>query len=368
MFPGHGGGVGAEDLSGAAGDLAAARQVTARWRRANFVSCVPSADAPAIFLPYVHGLDRMLACIVNRAANKGGAARRWAAIEAELRARLGAVEPHFTNAPGHATELACEAIARGARRIIAVGGDGTINEVLNGMLESDGRLTAPDSALCPIPAGTANELCRALGHLARPAAAFDAAAGNASRPIDLMRVRCTGLDGREVQRFGYLIASLGGAATVSYRTSRSTWLKKLGQIAYLLMTPVVTLGYRHRDVAISVDGGPAATRRIFTAMIGNTENGGGGMRLVPGAQFDDGALDLLEIGDIPRVSLLLTLMPKLYSGEHARHPRVRTARGKSFRFEAAIETLVDVDGETVGHLPLEVTVLPRAVNIGTVAS
>ena len=304
---------------------------------------------------------------MNRAANKGAAARRWAGIEAELAKRLGPIAPLFTAAPGHASELARAAIAAGARRLVAVGGDGTVNEVLNGMLDRDGRLSAPDSVLCPVPAGTANELCRALGHLARPGQAFDAAASGSSRAVDLFRASCTGLDGRPTGRFGYLIVSLGAAATISHRTSRSMWLKKLGQIAYFLMAPVVTLGYRHRDVAISIDGAPAETRKIFTAMIGNTENGGGGMRLVPGAEFDDGILDLLEIGDIPRIALLLNVMPKLFSGDHARHPKVRMARGTSFRFESPTDTLVDVDGETVGRLPLEVSVLPRAVNIGTVA-
>jgi diacylglycerol kinase (ATP) len=333
---------------------------------AEFVSSASRSPPRAPFLPYVRNVERSVV-IVNRTANKGGAARRWAGIEAELAKRLGPVAPQFTAAAGHATELARSAIAAGARRLIAVGGDGTVNEVLNGMLDRDGRLTAPDAVLCPVPAGTANELCRALGHLASPGEAFDAAASRTSRAVDLMGVRCTGLDGQPTQRFGYLIVSLGAAATISHRTSRSTWLKKLGQIAYLLMTPVVTVGYRHRDVAISVDGAPAEMRKVFTAMIGNTENGGGGMRLVPGAEFDDGVLDLIEIGDIPRVALLLAVMPKLYSGDHARHPRVRMTRGTSFSFDSPADTLVDVDGETVGQLPLEVSVLPRAFNVGTVA-
>ncbi|MBS0522562.1 MAG: acylglycerol kinase family protein, partial [Proteobacteria bacterium] len=80
--------------------------------------------------------------MVNPAAHKGGAAKRWPAIEAELSARLGPFKPHFTRAPGHATELARGALAVGARRIVAVGGDGTVNEVLNGLLDSSGRLTA----------------------------------------------------------------------------------------------------------------------------------------------------------------------------------------------------------------------------------
>ena len=307
-----------------------------------------------------------VAVIVNRAAHKGGAAARWPAIQAELSQRLGSFEPLFTERPGHATDLARRALARGARRFVAVGGDGTVNETLNGLLDPSGRMVEPDSVLCPVPAGTANELCRALGHLADPARAFDAAASPRTRSIDLLRVRCTGIDGEPVDRFGYLIVSLGAAATISHRTSQSRWLKKLGEIAYLLMTPVVTLGYRHREVSISIDGTPNGTRRLFTALVANTENGGGGMKLMPGARFDDGVLDLIEMGDVSRLGMLFGVMPKLYSGAHVHHPKVRTSRGTSFRFDSAVETLVDLDGETVGRLPLEVTVLPRAFRVGAV--
>ncbi|MFO1079892.1 MAG: diacylglycerol kinase family protein [Reyranellaceae bacterium] len=305
-----------------------------------------------------------VAVIVNPAAHKGGAARHWPSLEAELAKRLGPLRPNFTQAPGHATALAREALAEGARRLIVAGGDGTVNEAMNGMLDATGRLVHADSVLCPLPAGTANELCRALGHLAQPALAFDAAAGNGARGIDIMRLRCRGLDGRPVERYGYLIMALGGAATISHRTSRSRWLKKLGEIAYLLMTPAVTLTYRPRVVAITVDGVPQGTRRMFTAMVGNTENGGGGMKLVPGALFDDGMLDLIEIGDAARFTLLFGVLPKLYSGAHAHHPKVRMSRGRSFRFESDAETLVDLDGETVGRLPLEIEIVPQAVRVG----
>lgn len=304
-----------------------------------------------------------LAVIVNRAANKGGAGRRWPAINARLKTHLGLFQPLFTEAPGHATALARQALARGARRFVAVGGDGTANEVLNGLLDASGCLIAPDAVLCPVPAGTANELCRALGHLEDPARAYAAAAGRGNRPVDLLRVRCIDLAGHRAERFGYLIVSLGAAATISHRTSRSRWLKKLGEIAYLLMTPVVTLGYRHRDVAITIDGMADGTRRLFTAMVANTENGGG-MKLMPGARFDDGILDLIEMGDVSRLVVLFGVMPKLYSGAHIGHPKVRVSQGTSFRFESESETLVDLDGETVGRLPLEVSVLPRAFLVG----
>ena len=304
------------------------------------------------------------AVIVNRLAHKGRAGRRWSAMKSELEKRLGPVDALFTEAPGHATVLAREALAKGARRFVTVGGDGTANETLNGLIGPDGRLVAPDAALCPIPAGTANELCRALGYLGDTAQAYDAAAGTGSRAVDLIRVRCIGLDGRPVDRFGYLIVSVGGAAEISHRTSRSRWLKKFGEIAYLLMTPVVTLGYHPRLIALSIDGAPAVSRKIFTALVANTENGGGGMKLAPGASFDDGVLNLVEVEDTSKASILFSILPRTYSGAYVHHPSVRVASGRLFRFDSDVETLVDLDGETVGKLPLEVSVLPKAFNVG----
>jgi diacylglycerol kinase family enzyme len=268
--------------------------------------------------------------IVNRYAHKGGAGQRWPAIKAELEKRLGPVEPQFTQAPGHATRLARDALAGGTRRFVAVGGDGTVNETLNGLLDPSGRLLAPDAVLCPIPAGTANELCRALGHGADPSKAYDAAAATGRRAIDLVRVRCIGADGRPVERFGYLMAALGAAALVSQRTSQSRWAKKLGDVAYMLMAPAVILGFRSRGVAITVDGIDRGTRKLFTALIANTENGGGGLRLAPGAAFDDGLLDLVEVGDVSRLGALLGVLPRMADGSHVVTRRcARAAAGRS---------------------------------------
>ena len=306
--------------------------------------------------------------IVNRFAHKGGAGLRWPAIKAELEKRLGPFEAQFTQAPGHATQLARAALMRGARRFVAVGGDGTVNETLNGLLDPSGQLLAPEAVLCPIPAGTANELCRALGHGADPSKAYDAAAAAATgrRAIDLVRVRCIGAEGRPVERFGYLMAAIGAAALVSQRTSQSRWAKKFGDVAYMLMAPAVILGFRSRGVAITVDGIDRGTSTLFTALIANTENGGGGLRLAPGAAFDDGMLDLVEVGDVSRLGALLGVMPRLADGSHVGHPKVRTSRGRSFRFASEVDTLVDLDGETIGRLPLDVEVLPRGFAVGAV--
>jgi diacylglycerol kinase family enzyme len=114
---------------------------------------------------------------------------------------------------------------------------------------------------------------------------------------------------------------------------------------------------------MQIDGDTAATRTMFSGMIASAENGGGGMKLAPGAIIDDGVLDFVEFGDLSRIDVLLKVMPGLYEGRHVAHPKVFTHRGRRFRFECAEQTLVDLDGETLGNLPLTVTVLERMVQV-----
>lgn len=300
--------------------------------------------------------------IVNLMANKGSAGRRWPSWQRQLEAVLGPLDVAVTNGPGDGTALARAALADGCRRLIAAGGDGTVNEVLNGMVAADGRI-APDAVLCPLPLGTANELCRALGHLAAPDGAVRALASGRTRRIDVIQSVFQGFDGRPATRYGYLVASFGGAATISHRTSASPWLKKLGQVAYFLMTPVVSLTYAPRRVTVQVDGAAPAERTIFTGMIASAENGGGGLKLAPGAVIDDGLLDFIEFGALSRAEILLKVMPGLYQGHHVRHPKVSSHRGRAFRFACSEPTLVDIDGETVGNLPLDITVMERGVQV-----
>jgi YegS/Rv2252/BmrU family lipid kinase len=300
--------------------------------------------------------------ILNPTAGKGRARRRWPPWQRQLEAMLGPLDIVTTGSPGEGAALARTALAEGCRRLIAAGGDGTVNEVMNGMIAGD-ALVAEDAVLCPIPLGTANELCRALGHLAAPDGAARAIASGRTRMIDTIRADFRDFDGRPATRYGYLVASFGGAATISHRTSASPWLKKLGQSAYFLMTPVVTMTYRPRRVRVRIDDSEATERTMFTGMIASAENGGGGMRLAPGAQIDDGVLDFVAFGALSRSEILFKVMPGVYEGRHVRHPKVSTLRGRRFHFECDEETLVDLDGETIGNLPLTVTVLERLLRV-----
>lgn len=302
--------------------------------------------------------------VVNPAARRGGAGRGWPKLETRIRRYLPEAAVVFTEAPGDATRLVRAALGHGVDHVVAVGGDGTVNEALNGMVAGDAAMAGV--TLSPIPAGTANELCRALGLLEDQEAAFRALGGGNRRVIDMIRVDCVGLDGRPLRRYGYLTASFGAAAEISYRTSASRYLKKLGgRFSYFAVTLMVTLTYQHRRVRLSVDGQPEEALTLYAGLCCNAPNGGGGMLLAPMAKLDDGKLDLVTFGDMARRDILLQKPSWLFEGKHIEHPKVSVRHGRQFHIEADAETLVDLDGETIGRLPatVTVTVLPRALPV-----
>lgn len=300
--------------------------------------------------------------VVNPAARRGGCGRGWPRLEAMIRRHLPEPAIVFTEAPGDATRLVRAGLDRGVDHVVAVGGDGTVNEALNGFVAEDAA--AAGVTLSPIPAGTANELCRALGLLKGEDAAFQALAGGNRRLIDMIRVDCEGLDGRPLRRYGYLTASFGAAAEISYRTSASRYLKKLGgRFSYFAVTLMVTLTYQHRRVRLGVEGQPAEALTLYAGLCCSAPNGGGGMLLAPMAKMDDGVLDLVMFGDMARSDILLQKPSWLFEGRHIEHPKVSVRHGRQFRIDADAPTLVDLDGETIGRLPAEVTVLPRALPV-----
>src|SRR5215210_8479762 len=159
--------------------------------------------------------------IVNPQANKGNCARRWPQIKAELEKNTGSLSQAdvvMTRARGHASELARQAASDGCDRIISVGGDGTLNEVLNGLI-ADNRPIAPGIVLAQIPGGTSNELSRSFGHLPL-ADACRAAVSSRVRSIDVFRVQAMAHSGQAAMRYGFVLAITGAAATISWRAQR----------------------------------------------------------------------------------------------------------------------------------------------------
>lgn len=254
--------------------------------------------------------------------------------------------------PGELTELAREAAGR-ADLLVAVGGDGTVNEIANG-------IAGLDVELAVIPRGTGWDFVRTYGIPRRFDDAVKVALGGQTREVDLGRARYRAWDGGERESWFANIASAGMSGAVAKRTNESS--KALGgKISYLWATLTVFARWRNDEVRVTVDG-ERRSGRMHDVVVANGRYFGGGMMICPDAEPDDGLLDVLLIGDLSKRDLLLTL-PKTYRGRHLPHPKAELLRGKAVEVDAAEPLPVELDGEQPGTTPVTFDVVPRSLRL-----
>jgi diacylglycerol kinase (ATP) len=297
-------------------------------------------------------------------ANKGGCGKRWPQIRAELENALGplaADDVTMTRARNHATILASEAVGAGYRRLVAIGGDGTFSEVLNGVIADD-RPIAPDLVLAQVPGGTSNELSRSFGQRSLAGASRAVASGQ-TRTIDIFRADAKGYSGARVTRYGFLLAIVGAPATISWRAQRVPLLKRLGPVSYVIMTAVTSLTYGPRLYRIQIDDEAEQTLPSWGLLLCSFEGAGEGLMLAPGADPGDGKLDLIVLGNLGRWESLTRIVPKLADGSYIARPKI--SRRHATRVTVASDRLVraDVDGESIGRLPMSIALLPCCINV-----
>jgi diacylglycerol kinase (ATP) len=302
--------------------------------------------------------------IVNPMANKGSCGKGWPQLRFELEKNLGplaAGDIAMTNAPNHATVLAREAVGAGYRRLISVGGDGTFSEILNGVIADD-RLTAPDLVLAQMPGGTSNELCRSFGQLAL-ADASRAIASGLTREIDIFRADARGYAGNQVTRYGFVLAIVGAAATISWRAQRVPLLKRLGPISYVIMTAITSLTYSPRQYRVKIDDEDEQSLPMWSVMLCSFDGAGEGLMLAPGADPADGKLDVIMAGDLGHWESLTQIVPNLGDGSYLAHPKVSRRHARRIRIESDRMVRADVDGESIGQLPMSVALLPFRLRV-----
>ena len=298
------------------------------------------------------------AAIVNPQAADGKTARDWPVIRSHFENTVGPLTDYVTQAPQHAIELARAAVRRGHRVIIAVGGDGTLNEVVNGLFENDATID-PEVTLALIPRGTGSDFRQTVRLPLDPRLAVDALKAATARPLDLMRLRFRSHEGQDRIRYSINVTSFGMGGIVSERAKR--YSKYVGgKLSFVAATLFTSLGFRGREVRLEMDGRQSVAARILNVAVGNGQYHGAGMWICPRASLDDGLLDvtIIEYMSPLRVAKDMKL---LYNGRVYTHPRVRFHRVARISASAAQETLIEIDGEPLGRLPLEMEVLPRAV-------
>jgi diacylglycerol kinase (ATP) len=296
-----------------------------------------------------------LLLIVNPVRSKS-TARLLARIVDALRASGMDCDLRYTKAKGHGMELAAEGVAQGFRTIVAVGGDGTMNEVVNGVIGSDTMVSS-------IPLGAGNDFLRSLG-IGTWADACRVLADESFTQIDLGLALYQDEAGRPRQRYYAVLADVGFGSEVVRNTPRRLRHALGGNLGYVISLYRTAAQGRARahQMRIVADGELLCDEKLLLVEAYNGIYGAGGLKVVPSAKLDDGLLDLFLIREMHWLKVW-TLFPRIYRGTHLDHDRALYLRAREIQVQTHEKISVSVDGELIGHSPVTFRVLPGALKI-----
>jgi YegS/Rv2252/BmrU family lipid kinase len=298
--------------------------------------------------------------LVNPASANGSTGRRWPEIARAAAAAGLQGATLFSERPGHLGELARAAAGDGADLLVVVGGDGSVNEVANGLV---GLEQQPTVAI--VPRGTGWDFVRTFGIPRQIEAAAEIALRGETRSIDLGRVTYRAWSGAGETAVFANVASAGMSGAIAQRANETT--KALGgKASYLLATVRVFSRWKPSDVHVRVDG-EVRSGPMLDVVVANGRYFGGGMRMCPDAEPDDGLFDVLTIGDVSKADFMRT-MPKIYRGTHLPHPKAELLRGATVEIEAETPVPIELDGEQPGTTPARFEILRDAFRLRCPAS
>jgi len=295
----------------------------------------------------------MSVVIVNPSSAGGSTGEEWPQIASELRSQFGAFRPLFTRKRGDAATLASEAARKGAKFIIACGGDGTVSEVANGILSS-----GKDVELGILPSGTGGDFRRTLEIPSQSRAAAKVLRTGRTVKIDVGRVSFVDHKGSEVMRYFVGVASCGMSTQVVERVKS----EKVSFASSLLQTAMRTSPIR---LAVQLDDSHERHLHVLNLCVANARYFGGGMKIAPDAKLTDGKFDVVGVGDLSALKLF-TSAPRVYLGSHLSMPEVSHALARKVSVRSAdrnLEIALEIDGELPGRLPATFQIVPGALRI-----
>ena len=299
--------------------------------------------------------------IVNPAAANGKTGRDWPEIYSLLNRIDGRdLSVAQTNAVGHATELTRNALRDGKQLIIAVGGDGTVNEVINGFFE-DGKLIQPEARLGVLSLGTGKDLIKTLKIPADVRDAVQVIGAGKYKKIDIGKAAFVDFSNQPKERYFINVGDIGFSGAVVNRVNQSS--KAMGGFITYLRDLFITLcTFKNKTIHLNLHDELREEIRINSVSVANGKFFGGGMQIAPNARIDDGFFDITVIGDVTKFDVIKNVR-KLYSGDLIEHPEVRYFKSKKVTIESEEEVLLDLDGELPGKAPVSFEMLPSILNV-----
>ncbi|MFZ3035188.1 MAG: diacylglycerol kinase family protein [Parvibaculum sp.] len=326
------------------------------------MSQATTASQQPPYMPHV-------AAVVNPRSGGGRTGRAWRVIATALEAELGPVRVHFTTSHSTsrylpAAELTRIALKSGAQLVIAVGGDGTISEVVNGFFENGAPIN-PDAHVAILNTGTGGDFRKTFNLPENMEGCVKRIGKGTTRKIDLGRMTFVNEDGGEGTRYFNNIASFGLSGEVVRAVNNADISKLLGgAFAFTLATLVTSFLYKPHPVRLQTDTGFDEVLNVGVCAVANGKFFGGGMMIAPDAEPDDGLFDMVVMRDTTFMDML-TGSGSLRDGTHLANPKISHMRIKSLTAMPAGDrpVLLDVDGEAPGRLPARFDIMPQALTL-----
>ncbi len=298
--------------------------------------------------------------IVNPKAGRGHGLRDWPAISNRLNFSGVDFTCVFTEKKFHAVELTVKAVNDGFRKIVVVGGDGTVNEVVNGLFIQ--KKAAPgEVTLSVIPVGTGNDWVRMLGI---PRTYIDAVNSICAERTILQDVGKITFEEARVRQTRYManVSGIGFDAMVNRRYNSLKEAGRTGKWMYILSTFATLFKYHAKRFAVKIDGKDFFDGRLFSGAVGVGKYNGGGMLQMPAAALDDGLMDMTLIR---KMSLyrFMTNFNRLYNGTIYNFYKVKAAQGKFISIASYPPSPIEIDGEACGYSPFTFELVPKSIKV-----
>lgn len=297
--------------------------------------------------------------VVNPAAGGGKSGQDWPLIESLLTEHGISFEPVFTSRRLHAAVISRKKIEEGYSRIIVVGGDGTMNEVINGVFAQD-RIPTDEVMLGMISVGTGNDWGKMFDIPSDYEGAIKTILDQKTFIQDAGLVKYCRKN-QTWQRYFINIAGMGFGAKVVARTNDLKAKGKSNASLYLATLFTSLLKYRSIRAQIEIDGN-SFKRKVFSLSVGIGKYNGGGMMQIPDAIADDGLYSITLIKKMGKLNVIANIN-KLYNGKITHHRKVESYSGKVINVDSPSVLHLETDGETLGHSPIEFQIIPRSVKV-----
>jgi YegS/Rv2252/BmrU family lipid kinase len=301
--------------------------------------------------------------VVNPASGAGKAGRQWAQIESWLPSAGIPYETALTTRANEATEITQRAVKQSRPVVVAVGGDGTLNEVVNGFFHH-GAPIPTSSKLAMVPLGTGGDFRRTMRIPSDPKAAIGVLRTGLTRRLDVGCVTYHTPDGSTAVRHFINIADAGLGGEVVQVVGNGT--KRFGSLAYTLGGARALLGYRNRPMNVDIDGVTHQLPKAQQVVIANCQFFGGGMQMAPTASPTDGVFDVILIKNAGKIETMRG-MNDFRAGKHLdqTNPKIELMYGKRISVSSPNRVRIDVDGEAVGYLPALFEIQPGSIEFIT---